>query len=137
MKMTMMKKVLLAGAAALTMGLTASTASATCWFGCPSTSGSWQGNYDAGGQATNEGAAHGNWTMAQSATTKDVYGGTDLSNNSSPSVYAGSHFATTGKSAAMSMGWGHSSAGSSEMGSVTGGAVISWGRAPAAAPSPN
>lgn len=116
-----MKKFLLPGSVALALMASASIASAGCW-GCDTGAGF---DYSAGGEAQNEGTAHGGLTGVWSKSTKLVYGGGDATDSTyghpKASAYAGSHFSTQGASGAMSGGWGGSYAATSEFGMVQGG----------------
>ena len=126
-------KLFLAASAIAMASFAATTAAATCW-GC---SGSFEStgtfNYGAGGEAENQGTSKGNYTFADSVTTKQVYGGGDATSTtayggySGADAYAGSHFTTEGISGAISMGHGHSKASSTEFGVISGGGMASTG----------
>lgn len=110
-----------AGFSLLALVASASIASATCW-GCDNGAGF---DYSAGGEAVNEGTAHGGLTGVWSKSNKLVYGGGDATDSTSgypkANAYAGSHFSTQGGSMALSGGFGGSYAATSEFGAVQGG----------------
>ena len=118
-----MKKFLLSVGAIMTAALLATTASANCRVGCPSTT-TWSFEAGAGGQTINQGTALGNVGMVLSGSTKHVYAGGDA-NQYGADAYAGAHFATTGSALAASVGTGLVVAGTSELGAAEAGGLAS------------
>ncbi len=111
-------------ALAFALGLAAAPASAWCYSGCDTT---YYGNYSAGGYASNDGSAYGDYTKGWSKTTKELYGGADV-NQYGVTVYAGSNFATKGGTSAYGHGYGGTAVGTTEAGVVNGGATVNWGK---------
>ena len=113
------------------VGAMATTASATCYYGCSSEQGSyWESG--AQGGATNIGSTVGDLGAVGSITTKSFQAGGEATEHGA-NAWSSGQVTTDGFAAAMSLGAGPQTAGTLEEGSVgtSGGALtgrfMSWG----------